>query len=90
MPRFVFFGLLPDYARRPKSQSRTVSNRDFSIIPIKFPMNIEHNHALYWKFGTVAVLKSDKNSSVCHATLPPFIFQTYESENFTLRIFVPI
>jgi hypothetical protein len=57
MPYFWISGLWPDYGRDPLDQVSKLRFSGFSSSPWNF-WSIEHNHALYWKFGTLAGLGS--------------------------------
>jgi hypothetical protein len=46
-------GLWPDYGRGPLAKSQNRDSQVFSSSPWNF-WSIEYNHALYWKFGTLA------------------------------------
>jgi hypothetical protein len=54
MPYIWILGLWPDYGRKP---SLKIEIPCFSSLPWNF-WSIEHNHALSWKFGTLAWLGS--------------------------------
>jgi hypothetical protein len=56
MPYFWILGLWSDYGRGPLGQV-SKSRLVYSSSPWNF-WSIEHNHALYWKFGTLAGLRS--------------------------------
>jgi hypothetical protein len=55
MPYIWISGLWPDYGRRPLDQVSKLRFLGFSSSPWNFWSN-EHNHALYWKFRTLAGL----------------------------------
>jgi hypothetical protein len=57
MPYIWILGLWPDYGRGPLAKSQNRDSLVFSSSPWNF-WSKEHNHALYWKFGTLAGLGS--------------------------------
>jgi hypothetical protein len=57
MPYIWISGLWPDYGRGPLDQVSKSGFSGFSSSPWNF-WSIEHNHALYWQFRTLAGLGS--------------------------------
>jgi hypothetical protein len=57
MPNIWISGLWPDYGRGPLGQVSNSRFSGFSSSPLHL-WSLEHNHALYWKFGTLAGLGS--------------------------------
>jgi hypothetical protein len=57
MPYIWISGLWPDYGRGPLDKVWKLRLSGFSSSPWNF-WSKEHNHALYWKFGTLAGLGS--------------------------------
>jgi hypothetical protein len=57
MPSIWILGLWTDFGRRPSGHVSKLRFSDFSSSPWNF-WSKEHNHAQYWKFGTLAGLGS--------------------------------
>jgi hypothetical protein len=57
MPYICISGVWPDYGRGPLDHVSKLRFSVFSSSPWNF-WSKEHNHAIYWKFGTLAGLRS--------------------------------